>query len=196
MMAKKDTRDMHENKKIGGDREIAEAAAKDGTGECGKILIDKKELDAIREDAERQIEEYKDRYLRAHADLDNMRKRLDKEKKDYLKFALEDLFIEILYVIDNFDRALEHMDAADKNASIVEGLTMIQKQFHQLLQQKGVEKIHSMGKPFDPAVHEAVGHLPVAPEEDGTVIEEVQAGYTLHGRLLRPAAVKVGKTQE
>ena len=144
----------------------------------------------------RLTEEFKDKYLRAHAELDNVRKRLIKEKEEYVKFANEGLLSEILYVVDNFDRALGHMNGTQKVESILEGIKMIQKQFHTLLEQNGIKKIESLGKKFDPALHEAIEHVETGEEGDGMVTEEIQAGYLLNGRLLRPAVVKVGKKKD
>ncbi len=144
-------------------------------------------------EAQRLADEFKDKYLRAHAELDNARKRLIKEKEEYVRFANEDLLSEILYVVDNFDRALGHMNGTQKVELILEGIKMIQKQFHSLLEQNGVKRIESLGKKFDPAVHEAIEHIETGEKEDGMVTEEIQAGYLLNARLLRPAVVKVGK---
>ena len=147
-------------------------------------------------EAQRLAEEFKDKYLRAHAELDNARKRLAKEKEEYIKFANEDILSAILYVIDNFDRALEHMNGTQKVETILEGIRMIQKQFHALLEQNGMKRIESLGKKFDPAVHEAIEHIETDEDKDSIVMEEIQAGYLLNDRLLRPAAVKVGKKKD
>ena len=144
-------------------------------------------------EAQQLAEEFKDKYLRAHAELDNARKRFIKEKEEYVKFANEDIFSEILYVIDNFDRALEHMNGTQKVESVLEGIKMIQKQFHSLLERIGVNKIEALGKNFDPALHEAVEHVETDEEKNDIVTEEIQPGYMLNDRLLRPAVVKVGK---
>ena len=139
------------------------------------------------------LEEFKDKYLRAHAELDNARKRFIKEKEEYVKYANEDLLSEMIYVVDNFDRALAHMNGTQKVEAILEGINMIRKQFHILLEQKGVKKIESVGKKFDPTLHEAIETVEVDSDRDGIIIEEIQAGYLLKDRLLRPAVVKVGK---
>lgn len=156
------------------------------------VTIGTVEYDKLKE-AYRLAEEFKDKYLRAHAELNNVLKRLVKEKEEYIKFANEDLLSEILYIVDNFDRASEHMNNAQKVESIIEGIKMIQKQFHLFLERNGVEKIKSLGKKFDSALHEAIEHVETDESKDGIVIEEVQPGYLLNGRLLRPAVVKVGK---
>ncbi len=152
--------------------------------------------DDMLKEAQCQAEEFKDKYLRAHAELDNARKRLIKEKEEYIKFANEDILSAILYVIDNFDRALEHMNGTQKVESILEGIKIIQKQFHSFLEQNGMKRIESLGKKFDPAVHEAIEHVETDEDKDSIVMEEIQAGYLLNDRLLRPAAVKVGKKKD
>lgn len=156
------------------------------------ISLKKEEYKKLIEAAE-LVEDFKDKYLRVQAELDNTRKRSIKEKEEYVRFANEDILSDILYVVDNFDRALQHMSSAEKVESILEGVKMIQKQFHLLLEQKGVIKIEAAGKKFDPALHEAVERVETEEDKDGVIIEEVQAGYLLNGRLLRPAVVKVGK---
>lgn len=156
------------------------------------VTVKKEEYEKLKETV-RLFDEFKDKYLRAHAELDNARKRFTKEKEEYLKFANEKLLSEILYVVDNFDRAMEHMNDAQKVESVLEGIKMIQKQFHWLLEQKGVIRIEAIGKKFDPALHEAIDYIEADEDKEGIVIEEVQAGYLLNDRLLRPAVVKVGK---
>ena len=156
------------------------------------ITVKREEFEKLKETAQ-LCEEFKDKYLRAHAELDNARKRLIKEKEEYVKFANEDILSEILYVIDNFDRALEHMNGRQKVESILDGIKMIQKQFHHLLERNGVKRIEALGKKFDPALHEAVEHIEAEEGKEGIVLEEIQAGYLLNDRLLRPAGVKVGK---
>lgn len=159
------------------------------------ITLKKEEYENLKE-AARLSEEFKDRYLRGHAELDNARKRFVKEKDEYVRFANETLLSEILYAVDNFDRALEHMNSTQKVESILEGIKMIQKQFHLLLEQRGIKRIEALGKKFDPAAHEAIEHIEADNDKEGMVIEEVQAGYLLNGRLLRPAVVKVGKKRQ
>lgn len=141
-------------------------------------------------------EDYKDKYLRAHAELDNMRKRFKKEREEYVKFANEDLLSQILYAVDNFDRALEHMNGAQDVNNVIEGIKMIQKQFHMLLENNGVTRIEALGKDFDPKLHNAIEHVETDDDKDHKVVEVIQSGYILNGRLLRPASVKVGKKKD
>ena len=152
-----------------------------------------KSKDGKLKEAQCLADEFKDKYLRAHAELDNARKRLIKEKEEYVRFANENLLSQILYVVDNFDRALGHMNGTEKVESILEGIKMIQRQFYSLLEQNGVKRIEALGKKFDPAAHEAIEHIETGEDKEGVVMEEIQAGYMLNNRLLRPVAVKVGK---
>ena len=157
------------------------------------ITIDGTEYEKLKEAAQ-STEEFRDKYLRAHAELDNARKRLIKEKEEYIRFANEDILSDILYIVDNFDRAIAHMNGTKDVKSILDGINMILKQFHMLLERNGMKKIESLGRKFDPQVHEAIDYVETPDEKKaGIVVEEIQPGYMLNDRLLRPAVVKVGK---
>jgi len=133
-------------------------------------------------------DEMRDRYLRTLADFENYRKRSDREKADFFKYALGGLIKDLLPVLDNFDRALEHAEEGD---DFHKGVLLIYKQLWDVLQRHGVKPIDQSGVHFDPNIHEAV-----VTEEDPsvpahTVNAILQKGYFLHDRLLRPALVKV-----
>ncbi|MBN1872363.1 MAG: nucleotide exchange factor GrpE [Candidatus Omnitrophica bacterium] len=170
----------------------ADSSKEEGKSIEEKVLIDKAELDKLKAFT-KDAEDYKDKYLRAQAEIDNIRKRFNKEKEEYVKFANEDLLSELLYVIDNFDRAMEHINGTQKVENVIEGIKMIQKEFHRILEARGIERIEALGKEFDPTLHDAVEHVEADEDKDHKIVEEVQAGYMLNGRLLRPAIVKVGK---
>lgn len=188
-MSHKDIKEKNSKKKA---TERSEGVPIDDSRSGKVVTVKKEEYEKLKGSA-RLCDEFKDKYLRVHAELDNARKRFVKEKEDYVRFANEELLNEILYVVDNFDRALEHMNETQKVESILEGIKMIKTQFHWLLEQKGVRRIEAIGKKFDPALHEAIEHIETDEDKEGVIIEEVQAGYLLNGRLLRPAVVKVGK---
>ncbi|MCL1873038.1 MAG: nucleotide exchange factor GrpE [Clostridiales bacterium] len=139
----------------------------------------------------REQEEQKERYLRLQADFDNFRKRSRQEKEDWAKFANADLLTSLLPVLDNFERALQ-MQAGDADKSFSEGVEMIYRIFFAALQQAGLEAAPGLGQDFDPQWHEAIGQEEVCEAEKGKIVLEVQKGYLLKGRLLRPAMVKVG----
>ena len=133
-----------------------------------------------------------DKLLRSAADFENARKRLVKEREDFLKFALEEVIYDLLPIVDNFELALNHVDAGDEKAkSIRDGLILVQKQLFSVLNERGLSRIQTVGKIFDPHLHEAVGHVIKQGEQEGIILEEVLAGYQLNGKLLRPAKVKI-----
>jgi len=130
----------------------------------------------------------RDRYMRTLADFENYRKRVDREKQDFFKYAMAGVLKDLLPVLDNFDRALEHAEEGD---DFHKGVSLIYKQLFDVLTRHGVRVIDEGGVHFDPNIHEAV-----VTEEDPsvpahTVIAVLQKGYFLHDRLLRPALVKV-----
>ena len=130
----------------------------------------------------------KDRYLRTLADFENYRKRADREKSDFFKYALAGLLRELLPVLDNFDRALDHAGEGD---DFHRGVLLIYKQLFDTLTKHGLKTIDQANVPFDPKIHEAVVREENASVPSHTVIEVLQKGYFLHDRLLRPAMVKV-----
>jgi molecular chaperone GrpE len=130
----------------------------------------------------------RDRYLRTLADFENYRKRTERDKQDYFRFALADVFRDLLPVLDNFDRALEH---AVEDDEFHRGALLIYRQMFEVLQRYGLRTIDESGVRFDPNIHEAV----MSEEDPGvpshTVMLILQKGYFLNDRLLRPALVKV-----
>ena len=137
-----------------------------------------------------------DKYLRAIADLDNYKKRVAKEKTEIIKYGKEDVIKDILPFIDSLDRALEHAEGSTDIQAFKEGLQLIQDQLLCCLKKHGVEAIECAGKEFDPNLHEAVMVQEDAHHPAGTVLTQLQKGYTLHSRLLRPAMVVVSKRPE
>ncbi|MCK4503247.1 MAG: nucleotide exchange factor GrpE [Desulfuromonadales bacterium] len=134
-----------------------------------------------------------DQYLRTMADMDNLRKRTQREKEDLAKFANENILREILPVIDNLERAVEHAEQADDNDGLFEGVQMTLTQFSQLLEKFGVKTVDAIGQQFDPAYHQAMGQLESDEHPANTVIQQMQKGYQLNNRLLRPSFVMLAK---
>jgi len=132
--------------------------------------------------------EWRDRYMRALADYENFRKRAEREKQDFFKYALAGLLKDLLPVLDNFDRALEHAEEGD---DFHKGVLMIYKQLFDILKRHGVQTIEESGVPFDPKLHEGVVREENPSVPSHTVVAVLQKGYFLHDRLLRPAMVKV-----
>ena len=138
-----------------------------------------------------ELEETKNKRLRALADFDNYKKRVVFEREQFAQFANQALIAELLPVLDGFGRAIE---AAKGNEEIVKGLALIKKQFEDALIKHGLCEVEAVNKPYDPHVHEAI----LQKEDEGPtgiVLEEMQKGYTLNGRLIRPAMVIVSKTK-
>lgn len=143
---------------------------------------------------ERELSEMKDRYLRAQADLENFRRRTRKEKEEQAKYAALPVVKALLPALDNLERALDA--ARSENASsdgLGQGVEMVTKQMFDILKEFGLESIPSVGEPFNPEFHEAVMTVESEEHESGTVVEELQKGYLLKDRVIRPAMVKVSQ---
>lgn len=137
---------------------------------------------------EEELEELRDRSVRTLADFENYRKRAEREREDLRKYARFDTMREFLPIIDNLERALLAGGSAE---DLKTGVEMILRQMRDLLRQHGVEPVESLGQTFDPTVHEAVDREEKPEVDVATVTEEMQRGYVMHDRLLRPALVKV-----
>jgi len=134
--------------------------------------------------------ELKEEYLRQLAEKDNLRKRLEREKNEFYQYALSEFLSDLIVVLDNFERALETEDQNDSK-SYQEGIKMIYKQYQDVLMKQGVTYIDTKDKKFDPKLHQAFVTEESEDVEEIQISEELQRGYTLHGRLLRPSLVKV-----
>jgi molecular chaperone GrpE len=134
-----------------------------------------------------------DRLARLQAEFDNARKRAAREQQEFREFAAADVIKNILPVLDSFERALKAPATGSGANDLRSGLELIYRQFQDALQKLGVQPIESVGKPFDPRLHEAVEMVETTEAEDHQVLEEFQRGYNYKGRLLRPAMVRVAK---
>ena len=138
-----------------------------------------------------------DRALRLAAEMENLKKRLEREKAELLQFANESLIKELLPVVDNLELALEHGRQAETPASFLEGIELVHQGFLKALARFGVTPLVAVGQPFDPAYHNAVMQEAAPEVPDCSVLKELQKGYLMHQRLLRPAMVVVARnTQE
>ena len=143
-------------------------------------------------DLQRERDDYHDRWLRKTAEFDNYRKRVERERREQADQKVTDLLLELLPVVDDFDRALT-MDAGEGGAAYRKGIELIHAKLNDLLRRHGVQPIESLGADFDPNVHQAVIHESSPEHREGEVIGELARGYTMGDRLLRPAMVKVAK---
>ena len=148
------------------------------------------------EEKEKEVKQQHDRLLMVAADLENFKKRGAREKEDWIKFANEDLMKSILPFIDNLTRAVNHAEKAADTGVMIEGVRLILQQLLQTLSKFGLSPFESVGKPFDPAMHEAMLVVETDQYEPNLVVEEFQKGYFLYDRLLRPATVSVSKSQQ
>ena len=154
------------------------------------------ELKKKLEEKEKEIKEHHDRLLRLAADFENYKKRAAKDKEDWTKFANEDVIRAILPFIDNLERAVNHAQKIADTGVLIEGVRLTIQQILQTLNKFGVSSFQSVGKPFDPTVHEAMLVVETDQHEPNQVVEEFQKGYLLNDRLLRPATVSVSKPPE
>ncbi len=138
-----------------------------------------------------ELKEKENRYLYLYAEFDNYKRRSIKERSDLIKFGWESVARDLLQIVDNLERAVMHLPT-DTDVAFSNGLTMIVDQFKTTLHKQGVQSIASLEKPFDPNLHEAIGQE-VSTLPSGTIIKEHTSGYTLHGRLLRPARVVISQ---
>jgi Molecular chaperone GrpE (heat shock protein) len=145
---------------------------------------------AAPQEVSKDEEELNTRYLRLAADFQNYKKRVEKEKGDIYAYANEKIVVELLDVIDNFERALEH---SDSNESFAEGMAMIFRQFKGVLEKSGVEEMNAIGELFDPNFHHAVLTENSAEYESGQITQVLQKGYLLNKKVIRPAMVKVAE---
>ena len=144
-------------------------------------------------DAEQQIYDLNNKLLRLQADFDNYRKRTAREKTEIYKCANQDLVCAMLPVIDNFQRAITANENKEDSFSI--GIAMIYKQIEDLLQREGLVPIESLGKDFDPNLHEAVMNVESNEHRDNEIVEELQKGYIFKDKVVKPSMVKVANTK-
>ena len=144
-------------------------------------------------DWEAKYNEANDKYLRLYSEFDNYRRRSARERIDLVATAGADTLKNILPVIDDFDRALKNMETAADVLAVCEGVELIYSKLKNTLQGKGLEEMKAVGEPFDADIHEAITQIPVTNEEmKGRVVEELEKGYYLHGKVIRYAKVIVG----
>ncbi|WP_459128647.1 nucleotide exchange factor GrpE [Guggenheimella bovis] len=137
-----------------------------------------------------EVEKWKDQCLRSQAELQNYRRRVEKEKQDLIQFGNERYLSRLLVVMDSVEKALL---SGEEQSKLYEGVKLIEKSFREFLEKEGVQAIEAEGKPFDPTLHHAVLTGTEEGVEPGIILEELQKGYTLHGRTIRASMVKVSE---
>jgi len=177
------------SEEIGGDEPLEKA------GEPSEEHLEEEEETELAR-AQREAQENYDKLVRVYAEFENNKKRIEKEKAEFIKYANEGLIKNVLGVMDNLERAVEEAAKHTHSKGLVQGVEMVLKQFKDVLEKYGVREVQAFGEPFDPNVHEAMMHEMEEDFEDNTVIEVFQKGFIFKDRLLRPSMVKVSKKPE
>ena len=191
-MSEQETRDRGEmDADESGEVETVESDQQEGNGgEEGEVASLEDELEAARAEAAANY----DRYLRSIAELDNYRKRTVRMRTEAREDTLRDLLLQVAPVLDNLHRALnQQTQDAD---SLKQGVELICGQFNEVLKGYGLAEIEAVGQSFDPNLHEALAEVPSAEHEPGTVMEEMEKGYKLNDKVVRPSRVVVSKAIE
>jgi len=151
-------------------------------------------LQKMLEEAKAESQQHYDRLLRVSAEFDNFKKRSVRDAEDFRKFANEALLKDLLHVVDNLERAIVSAnETGEANACVVEGVQMTCSEILKIFSKFGVTPVEAVGQPFDPAFHQAIMQEESSEHPENTVVSEMQKGYLLHDRLLRPAMVVVSK---
>jgi molecular chaperone GrpE len=174
---------------LAGNSEQAKAVSEDASVESKEEQPIEKQL----EEAEAKAQSFYASWQRSAADFQNYKRRVEQEREETARFAAAAIIINILPIMDDLERALQNVDAHLAGLTWVDGIRLIHRKFQAVLEMSGAKEIETEGAQFDPNVHEAVAF---GEGEEGKVISVVQKGYTLNGRVLRPAMVVVGKAKE
>lgn len=177
----------------GKDHNSHAASPADGGVEEKTVMLTESEHERLLNEAA----QLKDKYIRIYAEFENARKRMDRERQEFIKYANEGLIAEFLNILDNLERSVEAAQAKHEDyAAFLQGVEMIMAQIHEMLKKNSVRPIDAKGRMFDPHCHEILMQEESEGVEEGTVLEEFQRGYTLGDRVIRTSKVKVAKKQE
>ena len=190
------------NEEIKAQAEEAMAEAHDAKAEADEAMAEVKEIHAEVEELKdeiseekKELEDFKNKFFYLAAEMENMKKRHERDMQNQIKYGNERVLKGLIEVIDNLDRTLQAIenDEDEKVKNIHIGVDMVKKQFMDTLTANGLEKVEALGQKFDPNFHEAMAQQPVEGKEDEEVIQVYQEGYTLNGRLIRAAKVVIAK---
>ena len=159
------------------------------------VIISGEEYEALKAKAQ-ECEAFKDKYVRAQAEFENVRKRLEKDKLDFAKYANEGFVLDFLPIVDNLEIAEKYIKEAKDFKAVQDGVDMIQLQIQSFLKDIGLERIKVVGENFDPHLHEPIETEEAKDKKDNVIIAELKPGYKFNGKLLRPASVKIVKNKE
>lgn len=179
------------NKKNNKNNKQLQPEATEGEGDLFVTVSRKDYEELLKKD--KDLAEHQDKLIRLHADFDNLRKRFQREKEDIFKYANEKLISELLVVVDDFERAVDSAEKSQDFKLMHDGVQMISNHLCELLKRNGLLSIGECGEHFDPLRHEAIAEELREGAEAGIVLEVLQKGYSLNGKVIRPAKVKVSK---
>ena len=190
-MAKKDVKgDINGASEINNGFDINADEALSGSTHLNEPVAEESELEKVKD----ELKEAKDRYLRLAAEFDNFKRRNAKERIELIQTAGRDVITDLLEVLDDADRAQKQMETSEDVQQIKEGVSLIFNKLKNQLQAKGLKPMETIGKDFDPDLHEAISEIPAPSEElKGKVLDEVVKGYYLNDKIIRHAKVVVGK---
>ncbi|MCD6596458.1 MAG: nucleotide exchange factor GrpE [Bacteroidales bacterium] len=188
----KSNKEQNDKSTIGADKHINKEKSKSKSHKTSKDKDHKK--DQLIEELKEQVEKEHNSYLRLSADFDNFRKRTLKEKADLTKFAGEDILLSLLPVIDDFERAIQHLDSGEDTEHAKDGLKLIYSKFKEFLKKNNLQEIDALHKDFDTDLHEAITKIPAAKKNlRGKVVDVIEKGYMLNGKVIRYAKVVIGE---
>ncbi len=190
----------HHNEKQGNGERGTENQTPSSPQNDGRIEVSAQEYEDLKKKVE-ELEGLRQKFLLAAADYENAKKRNAREKEDFIKFSQERILRDLLPILDNFERAVDHANTASANASayedlrqnlktVISGVERVRKQLTDILKMYGLKRIETEGQAFNPHFHEAVAHVPEEGKED-QIVDELEPGYMLQDRLLRAAKVRV-----
>lgn len=168
-----------------------------------KACCGKDEIEIVKKESEKKIEDLNNKLLRSLADLDNLRKRTERESEDTKKYAITKFARDVLVIADNLDRALDmedvfinDKDLSEKFKNFIEGIKITVKELESIFEKYGIKKISPLNEKFDHSLHQAMYEVDDSDKPSGTVVKLLQCGYLIKDRLLRPALVGVSKNKE
>ncbi len=190
---KKEEKIEHLDSEVVGDDKLLKKQNKKLHHKIKKLEEDNKRLDEENQKLTEEVAKLKDQLLRELAELENFKKRSNEERIRERKYALSDFLMELIDVIDIFDKAVSVKTDDEKFQKFLNGFIMVNNNIQQILEKNGVKKIEAMGKPFDPTFHSAIETVKTEGVEPNMVVEVIMTGYTYKDRVLRPSMVKVSE---
>lgn len=195
-MAERSENQEHENVETAAEETVTEESFENDPEREPEVVEEaEEETVSAEEESSNEAHSFKEKFYYLAAEMDNMKKRFEREKDNLIKYGNEKVLGNLLDVVDNLDRTVDAIsgDEDEKVKNIYSGIEMVRKQFLDVLKSSGLEKIEALGEIFDPNLHEAMAQQPAEGKKDQEVIQVFQHGYVLNGRLLRPAKVVIAK---